>query len=179
MIVPAQSPSAPPAKACRRFTGAGHRAGFSLVELAVVGVIIGILAALAVPYFQRIRDRSAMSAFQHDLRVFEQEFDSFELEKNVFPPSDIIPGQYPAGMENRLSSAWLERTPIGGTYRWVYTTEADISDRSAYIEVVGTDERPLVIGVGRLREIDEAVDDGNLSTGNFRRHGLNVRYYIR
>ena len=44
------------------------RKGFTLIELLIVVVIIGILAAIAIPKFSATRERSFRSAMMSDLR---------------------------------------------------------------------------------------------------------------
>lgn len=156
-----------------------HNLGFSLIELAVVASIIGILAALALPAFQRSRDNVRIGALEHDLRLYEQEFETFELDNAHYPISQPTPGVFPMGMENRMSAAWKLPSPIGGTYRWVYTTEDDPRARSAYIDIVHSAQYPIAIDPSRLIDIDEDMDDGSPNTGFLRLFGENVRFYIK
>lgn len=46
-----------------------HEDGFSMVELLVVIVILGILAAVAIPMFGRQQDKAADAALGSDLRI--------------------------------------------------------------------------------------------------------------
>lgn len=52
-----------------------RRQGFTLIELLIVIVIIGILAAIAIPRFSATRERAFYKAMQSDLRnlVTQQE----------------------------------------------------------------------------------------------------------
>jgi prepilin-type N-terminal cleavage/methylation domain-containing protein len=45
-----------------------NRKGFTIIELLIVVVVIGILATIAIPKFSATRDRSMISAIKTDLR---------------------------------------------------------------------------------------------------------------
>ena len=146
-------------------------AGFTLIELLIVVVVIGILAAIAVPNFLRAMEKSRVSRMAADLKTFEGAFLDFALTTGDFPPDSHLDPPYHlangVGIENYVPvRAWIAETPFGGNYNW------EGPDNYPY---AGVSVSSTSIMDENLLEIDEVVDDGNLSTGQFRVPG-NGRY---
>lgn len=57
--------------------------GFTLVEIMIVVVIIGLLAAMAIPAFQKVRKESRESAIENDARQLASAAQQYMLENNV------------------------------------------------------------------------------------------------
>jgi prepilin-type N-terminal cleavage/methylation domain-containing protein len=56
------------------------RRGFTLVEIMIVVTIISLLAAIAVPNFQRARKRSQATHILQDLRVLNAAVDQYSMD---------------------------------------------------------------------------------------------------
>ena len=94
---------------------AQSRQGFTLIELLIVVVIIGILAAIAIPKFSNTKEKAYVAAMKSDLRnlvTSEEAFfaDSVKYTSNmaqlnfrpstgVWTPSVVVgPGYWTAGV---------------------------------------------------------------------------------
>lgn len=63
-------------------------AGFTLIEIMVVVVILGILAALIAPNIIGNVDKAQVAAVKQDIRVIENAIDMFRLERFRYPTTD-------------------------------------------------------------------------------------------
>lgn len=57
--------------------------GFTLVEIMIVVVIIGLLAAMAIPAFQKVRENSRHSAMDNDARQLASGAQQYMLENDT------------------------------------------------------------------------------------------------
>lgn len=124
----------------------------------IVVVIIGLLAAIAIPAFERVRNRSKVSAFANDIRIGGAAFETYAMEQGGWPADGG--SAVPAVMDGYLNlSKFNGPTPLGGNWDWdngVFGVTAGLSVRSPTV-----DSATMVL-------VDQQIDDGNLSTGDFR-----------
>jgi prepilin-type N-terminal cleavage/methylation domain-containing protein len=69
-----------------------HEGGFTLIELLVVIIIIGILAAIAIPVFLNQRKKAVDASMKSDARAVANEMESAFTDTQAYPttvPSSV------------------------------------------------------------------------------------------
>ncbi|MBT3296463.1 MAG: type II secretion system protein [Verrucomicrobia bacterium] len=148
-----------------------NRSGFTLVEIVIVAMIIGLLAIMALPSLRKAREKTLVTQVANDIKVFGDGFDLYAMERGGYPPDSHLPLPYHlpnTAIEEYLNAAkWSSETPLGGNYNW----EGPDSYPYAGIAMFG-----VTAAEATMLELDKVLDDGNLSSGLFRRVAANGRY---
>jgi type II secretory pathway pseudopilin PulG len=151
------------------------------VEIMVVVVIIGLLAAAALPAYRKITLRSKATGAVNDLRTFSTVFIAYSIQNGGYP-DDGDPQVVPPQVAGQLPSNFTLRTPIGGVYKWnfnlVAAGSADGVDAKAAIIIQANTDNPLVDDLELLESVDQLIDDGNLATGNMQLGSTNSLVFV-
>lgn len=146
----------------------------SLVEMMIVVLIVSMLFLAAVPTYQQIQRKARAAAIANDFRVFGSVFQTYAHERGSWP-AESAAGVLPLGFSTQdlQVGAWMRSTPMGGKFDWEYnqTHPGGTSPGGrwrAAIAINATDDSALLIDADLMEAIDDALDDGNLATGNFR-----------
>ena len=117
-----------------------NRIGFSLIELIVVIVIIGILAAIIIPKFSGFVDNSKAKLCEADRAALERHY--MYCVTNGNPPitggTTIV--DYLAAFPNEIVTADYVPCPSGGTITWTLDHEGNITLSCSIHRAINTAE---------------------------------------
>ena len=142
---------------------------FTLIELLVIVVVIGILAAVAIPKFTNARAMSAASSAATQLRTFENALERHAASNGSYPLGHYDWKTSSPGLQAILNTDLFSKpTPVGGHYGYVGPDAGRA--RLTILPFSGgfVEEGRVTPDAQGLAEIDAILDDGVATTGRFR-----------
>jgi prepilin-type N-terminal cleavage/methylation domain-containing protein len=120
------------------------RQGFTLIELLIVVVIIGILAAIAIPKFANTKEKAVVASMKSDLRNLASAQESYWVENRIYY-NGVIP-----------AAGFLFQTSPGVTITIVNGDDAGWSAKATGVPLTNTQ---CVIFYGTVPPIPPATAD--------------------
>jgi type II secretory pathway pseudopilin PulG len=155
--------------------------GTTILELILVVVIIGVIAALAVPRMSNAQERAIYTSTWATYRNLAAGVEAYRsVWKSL--PQNVDFAKSPPGMAPFLNpSVWTRRPPIGGAWDWNGKFDAAGNPATNWIGLApnvsifrNDDTRVLA----RTAILDRLFDNNNINTGQLRRLRSDHHCYI-
>ncbi|MDQ8201603.1 prepilin-type N-terminal cleavage/methylation domain-containing protein [Pelagicoccus sp. SDUM812003] len=144
--------------------------GFTLIEIMIVVAIIGVLAFIAIPAFQKYLRNARAATFSSDVRTLAHAGAQYLLESGWYV-NNTDSGTFPPELEGYFSERKFNLgTSLGGVWDF---EQFGLGDFSSAVGVHGPSHGDDVFVL-----VDQAIDDGNLSTGLFQKLAADRYYYV-
>lgn len=109
--------------AIRRKKGVIVKKGFTIVELLIVIVVIGILAAISIVAYNGIQERARMSKMKSEFHSIEQAVELYKVDEGKIPECDQPNPGYGCTFESMLDVLPLK--DLSGPTQYVGTNSPD------------------------------------------------------
>jgi general secretion pathway protein G len=123
-----------------------NEAGFTLMELMIVMMIIGVLTTLAIPSFVSAVRSAKEAVLKEDLRVMRSAIDSYTMDKQKAPQSldDLVQEGYlkviPEDPMTKARDTWV--TDVSDSLHSLDQTDPGIDDVHSGSQETGSDGQP-------------------------------------
>ncbi|MFI4916631.1 MAG: type II secretion system protein [Phycisphaerales bacterium JB060] len=148
--------------------------GFTLVEILIVVVILGVLAAIVMPQAANAMGNTRQTAFVREIQLFTDAAVIHRSQTGTWI-GDGGSGTIPDGFEDYIDPAsWENGTPIDGD--WDSEAGADYDVTLAI--GVHFQEASTRKDAAYMTQVDALFDDGDLATGGFQQFAADRFYFI-
>lgn len=146
----------------------------TLVEILIAVSILGLLTALVLPAINKSIQRRDNALCASKLRIAINAFELCRSETGTYP-EDVNRSVIPPEMSDYFTSLgmdwWTEKNELGASWDW------DKNNNFAYS--ISFVDPSAGISEKQLLEFDALMkDDGNLTTGRFRKVGTRYHYIL-
>jgi general secretion pathway protein G len=142
-----------------RFQSINYRnvSGFTLIEVMVVVVILGILAAIIVPKIMSRPEQARVVKVKQDIAAIQSALDLYKLDNGIYPTTD-------QGLQALVSKPSTPPVPRD----WKsdgYLQELPVDPWGQAYQYLNENERPKIFSYGPKGK------DGNSEIGNWNNNG--------
>lgn len=106
--------------------------GFTIIELLIVIVVIGILATLVVTTYSGIQSKSRDSKRQADIKAIQTQVEAFYAEKNYYPSRGDINASAWRGTDLKSLKTDSMKDPSGTVAEFINTVPTASSKQYQY-----------------------------------------------
>ena len=123
--------------------------GFTLVEIMLVVIIIGVLAAMVVPRFAGRTEQAKVARAKSDLAAIGLSLDLYELDLGQYPSAltELVSKDPPSGFSEEMKQHWngpylkkgLPKDPWGREYQYARESQ---HNQDYDLSSIGPDGQP-------------------------------------
>ena len=162
--------------------------GFTIVELLIVIVVIGVLAAITIVAYNGIQQRAKASAIANGITSIEKGLRLLAIDEGRdtwWPETEISTSGNPnitAFIANTDLNNYLQTAPtvqgMNSSY-WFYDNDGDTRNLATCTTgaIQGVNLSFENIDMTTIEAVDRMIDDGDMACGKLRRYGTNQLQY--